>query len=171
MQAPPSGAAKIPSDDASSRPPSIASRSETAIAQPPEARMARSMSRRAERLRHPQSGRDGVGVLPELDVVLPLLEGAHHRGAALGLHGDHLRPLRTDPAERLHLLECLPHADQPDAAARGIEDRGRQASSRTARRPRSPSSSCPRCGRAPSASRCRTSRSPSRLHRPGGRSR
>ena len=51
--------------------------------------------------------------------------------------------------ERLHLVECLPHADQAGAAAGRVDDRRRAAPSRTPRPARSPSSSCPRRGTAP----------------------
>ena len=42
--------------------------------------------------------------------------------AAVRLGGDHPRALADRSAHRLHLLECLPHADQADASARGIDD-------------------------------------------------
>ena len=43
-----------------------------------------------------------------------------------GLHRDHLRAFAADPAELLHFIEGLPHADQSHTAAGGIEDRIRQ---------------------------------------------
>ena len=49
-------------------------------------------------------------------------EGPHNRSAMFGLHGDHSRPLGADPAESLHLVKRLPHADQSRAAAGGIKD-------------------------------------------------
>jgi len=52
--------------------------------------------------------------------------GAHDGLAAFRLHGDHLRPGLADPAKGLHFVEGLPHADNPDAATGGIEDRVRE---------------------------------------------
>ncbi len=43
-------------------------------------------------------------------------------GAVFGLNGDHPGPLGADPAELLHLVKRLPHADQSRAASGGIED-------------------------------------------------
>jgi len=42
--------------------------------------------------------------------------------AARGLHADHVRALCADEAELLHFIERLPHAEQPDSAAGGIDD-------------------------------------------------
>ncbi len=50
----------------------------------------------------------------------------YHRSAPGGLRTDHLGPLRSDPPQRLHLVECLPHPQQPDPAARRVNDRIRQ---------------------------------------------
>src|SRR3546814_19737986 len=61
-------------------------------------------------------------VLPAGRVLLARLPGAHHRRAAGGLDGDHARPLGADQADRLHLVEGLPHADQAGAAAGRVED-------------------------------------------------
>src|ERR1017187_7594590 len=57
---------------------------------------------------------------------LVLNVGAHYRLAAFGLYGDHLGTAAADPAELLHFVERLPHADHADAATGGIEDGVRQ---------------------------------------------
>ena len=59
-------------------------------------------------------------------MFLTALEGPDDRRTAFGLHCKHLRALRADPAECLELVECLPHADQTGASARGVEDRVRK---------------------------------------------
>src|ERR1039458_3234502 len=63
-----------------------------------------------------------VGAVEEAAARLVLFEGADDGGATGGLHGDHLGAPRADPAELLHFIEGLPHADHADAAAGGIED-------------------------------------------------
>src|SRR6185437_7097351 len=73
--------------------------------------------------RHPESGGDGVRVLPELGRRLVLVPRPGDRRTACCLHGDHLRTLGADPAQILHLLERLPHADEADSTAGRIEDR------------------------------------------------
>src|SRR6185437_5203419 len=67
-----------------------------------------------------------VSILPELRGRLVLVPRLWDRCAPRCLHGDHLRALGADPSQILHLLERLPHADEPHAAASGIEDRIRQ---------------------------------------------
>src|SRR6202022_4579008 len=47
----------------------------------------------------------------------------YHRLATFGLHGDHLGPLARYPTKGFHFAERFPHADETDAATRGIEDR------------------------------------------------
>src|SRR5580698_5295224 len=76
----------------------------------------------ADRLRHADSRRDGVRVLPARRVLLAGLKGAHHRRAARRLYRDHARALAADEADRFQFGERLPHADQPGAAAGRIED-------------------------------------------------
>src|SRR5256885_1858542 len=51
-----------------------------------------------------------------------LLKRPHNRRAPARLHRKHPRPLRSDPAEALHLVERLPHADETRAAAGRVED-------------------------------------------------
>src|SRR6267143_3500283 len=49
-------------------------------------------------------------------------EGLHYRRAAGGLDRDETGKLRAQPADRSQLVERLPHADEADSAARGIDD-------------------------------------------------
>src|ERR1700692_4430748 len=70
------------------------------------------------------TARDTPALLPRVTGGLAFVESAGNGCAAAGLHGDHLWPAaRRAPAELLHLFECLPHADESDAAAGGVEDR------------------------------------------------
>src|ERR1017187_5669950 len=76
----------------------------------------------AERFRNAEAGGQGVGVVEEAAARFVFFEGAHDGGATGGLHGNHLGAPRADPAELLHFIEGLPHADHADPAAGGIED-------------------------------------------------
>src|SRR5206468_3613402 len=76
----------------------------------------------ADRPRHADAGGARMGILPALGMHGALAPGPHDRRAAFGLDRDHARPLRTDQAERLQLGEAFPHADQPRAPARRVED-------------------------------------------------
>jgi hypothetical protein len=62
-----------------------------------------------------------VRAVPELAELRVLFERSYDRRAAFRLYGDHLRPLLTNPAELLHLLEGFPHSDYADAAAGRIQ--------------------------------------------------
>src|SRR5262249_16785634 len=53
----------------------------------------------------------------------PHLKAFDNRRTPCRWHRDHPRPLRSNPAQALHLLESLPHPDQPHAAAGRIDDR------------------------------------------------
>src|SRR6185437_9857083 len=77
----------------------------------------------ADRLRDTDAGRDRGGILPPFRELLALLECSDHRRTSFGLHRIHARPLRADEADRLQLVEPLPHADEACAAAGRIEDR------------------------------------------------
>ena len=76
----------------------------------------------ADRHRDADAGRDGVSVLPARRMFFAGVEGADDRRTAFCLDREHLRTLRTDPAEGFEFVEGLPHADQAGAAAGGIED-------------------------------------------------
>ena len=77
----------------------------------------------ADRARHAQPVGDRRRVLPRRRLLGALLERADDRRTALGLHRHHPRPRwRLHPADRLHLLERLPHADHAGAAAGRIDD-------------------------------------------------
>src|SRR5207249_7231205 len=73
-----------------------------------------------------QSGRHGSGVLPGLSTAGTALKGTHDRGTTSSLHRDHAWPVRVDPAERLHFVKALPHADQACATPGGVDDHVRQ---------------------------------------------
>jgi hypothetical protein len=64
-----------------------------------------------------------MGVGPQRRVLFACLVGLDDGRAAAGLNRDHARALGPDPADRLELVEDLPHANQPRAAAGRIEDR------------------------------------------------
>ena len=55
-------------------------------------------------------------------VLGAVLERAHHRRAACGLHRHHPRPFAADEADGFEFGERLPHPDQAGAAAGRIED-------------------------------------------------
>src|SRR5579872_4408714 len=57
----------------------------------------------ADRLRHADTGRDGVRIFPAGRVLDSLLVGAHHRRAARRLHRYHARALAADEADCLQL--------------------------------------------------------------------
>ena len=76
----------------------------------------------SDRLRHANPRSNRVRILPARRVLDAVLEGPHHRCAALRLHRDHARALRADEADGLELGKSLPHADQAGAAAGRIED-------------------------------------------------
>src|SRR5205085_6514672 len=65
-------------------------------------------------------------VLKLFGVPPALLERAHDGRAPCGLNRHHARPLTPNPAQRLHLLERLPHADESGASARRVDDPVRQ---------------------------------------------
>src|SRR5260370_142596 len=52
----------------------------------------------------------------------PALERPDDRRGAGRRHGDHAWPRRADPAERLPLVDRLPHADETGAAAGRVDD-------------------------------------------------
>jgi hypothetical protein len=80
----------------------------------------------ADGLGYPDSGRDRRRILPPLGELVALLEGPHHRRAALRLDRIHARSFRTDQANGLELVECFPHADEARAASSRVEDRVRK---------------------------------------------
>ena len=63
------------------------------------------------------------GIFPTLSMFLARLIGADDGRTAACLYRIHARALGADPAQPLHLVERLPHADQAGAAASRIEDR------------------------------------------------
>jgi len=76
----------------------------------------------ADGARHAQARRDRPGVLKRACLGRPRRESAGDGGAAFRLDADQARALRPDPAQRLHLVEGFPHADQPRSAAGGVKD-------------------------------------------------
>src|SRR5579872_5801668 len=66
-------------------------------------------------------------VWPELRVVAAFVPGFRNGSAARRLYNDHLWALWSDPAEFLHFVEGLPHADQTDSTPGGIDDALRHA--------------------------------------------
>ena len=74
-----------------------------------------------------QPVRNRLRALPGRGKLIPLLKRAHHRRAAAALYTDHTRPFASDQAHLLHLFKRLPHAHQPGAAARRIDDDIRHA--------------------------------------------
>ena len=99
------------------------SSSVTATAEPPDARTSRRIRKSAKAFGTRSPEAYVARVRPLLRDVLALGERLRDRRAAVGLDRDHPRPLRADPAELLHLVEGLPHADQARAAAGRIDDR------------------------------------------------
>src|ERR1019366_2387289 len=77
-------------------------------------------------LGHAQAAGQGMRAVPEAAARFVFQVGAHHRLAAIRLHGDHLGAPAADPAELLHFVESLPHTDHAHATTGGIEDRVRQ---------------------------------------------
>src|SRR5207245_1854127 len=77
-----------------------------------------------------QAGRRRARLDPGLGGLAAALEGPHDRRAAGRLDRDHARPPPADPPEGLHLLEGLPHADQPRPPASRIDDPIRQPEAR-----------------------------------------
>src|SRR5205085_9896022 len=69
------------------------------------------------------AGRDRGRMFPAFSKLIAILERADHWRAAFGLDGVHARALGSDEANRLHLVERLPHADEAGAPAGRIEDR------------------------------------------------
>ena len=76
----------------------------------------------AQRLGDAEAAGDSVGTVPKLAAGGALFEGADDWLAAGDLDRDHLGTLRADPSHLLHFGKGLPHADETDAAASGIED-------------------------------------------------
>ena len=100
-QAPPSGAAKIPSCSASRSPASIISSSETEITVPPLSRTALSTRKSPSGFRHTQPARDGMRIRPESHFSRVLVECASDRLATGCLYGNHFGALAADPTEFL----------------------------------------------------------------------
>src|ERR1051326_8764202 len=76
----------------------------------------------SDRTRDAQPPRARVWRLPFRRFLESLLIRANHWRAAGRLHAEHPWPLAADPAEALHLVERLPHADEARAAAGRVED-------------------------------------------------
>src|ERR1019366_5123279 len=77
-------------------------------------------------LGHAQSGGKGSGASPHFGSALSPLPRFHDRRATSSLHRDHFWALGTDPAQLLHLIEGLPHADHAHATAGRIDNALRQ---------------------------------------------
>src|SRR4051812_34758007 len=147
--APPSGQSNCPSARAASSTAASVAASGTAMAKPPPSRTARRImkspiafgtripdaivcaSSQRGACSWPRShaltiaappGRDRMRVLPARRMLLAPLPRPDDRRAAVGLHRDHARPLRSDQPQRLELGKALPHPDQAGAAAGRIED-------------------------------------------------
>ena len=77
-------------------------------------------------LRHTQPGGNRGSPFPKLRICFSLLECLYNGGASARLDRDHLRPLATDPAQLFHLIERLPHPNQPSPPSGGINHHIRQ---------------------------------------------
>src|SRR5262249_42763175 len=76
----------------------------------------------ADRLRHADARRNGMGVVPARRMLLAGVVGAHYGSAASRLHRHHARALGAEEADRFEFGERLPNADEAGAAAGRIED-------------------------------------------------
>jgi hypothetical protein len=79
-----------------------------------------------DRLGHPQSRRNRRRVLNFLGESFTFFEGANDRRAPGRLNRHHAGTFLPDPSELLHLVERLPHSDQPRPSSRRIHYHVRQ---------------------------------------------
>src|SRR5205823_5858957 len=75
-----------------------------------------------ERLGDADAGGEGPRIGPGLRLVGSLGERLDDRRTTLGLSGNEAWLFRVEPADRSELVECLPHADEADAAAGRVHD-------------------------------------------------
>src|SRR5262249_41194103 len=80
----------------------------------------------AEWLGYSEAGRHRCCIVPEFRTLLALVEGGHNRSATRGLRRNHPWPFGANTVYGREFLKSLPHADQANAAARGINDDVRQ---------------------------------------------